>query len=74
MFRDGKRWTEPGTNHLEKYRLWMRKRKIEPIVHFSVEIVISTGKNINRLSQKVWYAQQIEAKSVLIHCGTRKGE
>src|SRR5215469_5298080 len=73
MFRQGRKWTDPTNEQLFKMRNKLWQRNIRPIIHINFEIHITnlTNRNLSRAKQEIDYGRRLNARYIVIHCGTR---
>ena len=65
-------WQELSKENLDQIKKFLTKNKITAYVHTSLNLSIATCPNIKRALLEIEYAEKINAKGVIFHCGTRK--
>jgi endonuclease IV len=78
IFQDKGNWLNPTHNDLFRLNKKLKQLNIIPIVHFNVKLsIINLGfgeprsQYQSRVKQEIEYAKTLNAKYLVIHCGTR---
>ena len=65
-------WHKLSNENLDQIKKFLNKNKIIPYVHASLNLSIATCPSFTRALLEIEYAEKINAKGIVFHCGTRK--